>query len=118
MSNTSTITLEVTLDEDKIPDSIFWSATQSEANEPLAAKAFMLSVWDPAERNALRIDLWTKKMMVDEMNDFFFQTMMTMADTYQKATNNSSLHQEMKAFAKQFYAKANDEMKKQTEGDK
>ncbi len=115
MSNKSTITLEVTLDEDKIPDTIHWSATQSEANEPLEAKAFMLSVWDPAERNALRIDLWTKKMMVDEMNDFFFQTMMTMADTYLRATNNQALSAEMKLFGKQFYAKANEEMKKQAE---
>jgi gliding motility-associated protein GldC len=112
MNNKSTITLEVTLDEQKMPDTITWSATQSEVNEPLDARAFMLSIWDPAERNALRIDLWTKKMMVDEMNDFFFQTMMTMADSYQRSTNNEALCAEMKAFAKGFYAKANEEMKK------
>jgi gliding motility-associated protein GldC len=110
--NKSTITLEVTLDTQKMPETITWSATQSEAQEPLDARAFMLSIWDPQERNALRIDLWTKKMMVDEMNDFYFQTIMTMADSYQRSTNNEALAAEMKAFGKSFYAKANEEMKK------
>jgi hypothetical protein len=32
------------------------------------------------EKAALRIDLWTKDMMVDEMADFFYQTLMTMAE--------------------------------------
>jgi hypothetical protein len=34
----------------------------------------MLSFWDGSEKAALRIDLWTKDMMVDEMADFFYQT--------------------------------------------
>jgi hypothetical protein len=38
--------------------------------------------------------------------------MMTMADSYQRSTNNAELSAEMKTFAKSFYAKANEEMKK------
>ena len=30
----------------------------------------MLSFWDSTDKSALRIDLWTKDMMVDEMADF------------------------------------------------
>jgi gliding motility-associated protein GldC len=116
MSAKSTITLEVSLDENKMPETITWSATQSEADQARDARAFMLSLWDPAERSALRIDLWTKKMMVDEMNDFFFQTMMTMSDTYQRATGNEDLVKELKAFARDFYKKAQDKL--QTESNK
>jgi gliding motility-associated protein GldC len=112
MSDKSTITVNVVLDENKLPDTINWSATSSEANDPQDAKAFMISLWDGAERNALRIDLWTKKMMVDEMNDFFFQTLLTMSDTYLRATNNEELSKEMKAYAKSFYAKAQQAMEK------
>mgnify|MGYP003503195955 FL=1 len=65
----------------------------------------MLSFWDGAEKTALRIDLWTKDMMVDEMADFFFQTMMTMADTYGRATNHNEMVGEMKKFAQDFYQK-------------
>ena len=67
----STITIDVTLDKDRIPDQIIWKATDSTAEEGQRAKAMMLSFWDGADKSALRIDLWTKEMMVDEMGDFF-----------------------------------------------
>jgi gliding motility-associated protein GldC len=53
----------------------------------------------------LRIDLWTKEMMVDEMTDFFYQTFVGMADTYKRATNNEEMSADIKAFAKSFYEK-------------
>lgn len=65
----------------------------------------MLAFWDGADKTALRIDLWTKEMMVDEMADFFYQTMMTMADTYGRATNHLEAVDEMKTFARDFYQK-------------
>lgn len=106
MQNQSTISLNVVLDDNKLPDQITWSATQSEIETPTPAKAFLLSLWDGAEASALRIDLWTKNMAIDEMNDFFFQTLMTMADTYTRAVNNETLSNELKAFAKDFHKKA------------
>ena len=73
--NKSTITIDVMTDESKVPASIAWSATDTGAENAQKAKAMMISFWDGAEKAALRIDLWTKDMMVDEMADFFFQTM-------------------------------------------
>ena len=100
----STITIDVTMDEGRIPDSISWKASDTSAGSGQKAKAFMLSFWDSAEKTALRIDLWTKDMMVDEMADFFYQTMMTMADTYGRATKYNEQMEEMKKFAKHFYS--------------
>ena len=60
--NQSTITINVGLDIDKVPEQITWSATQSTAEEAQKAKAMMLSFWDGQEKAALRIDLWTKDM--------------------------------------------------------
>lgn len=65
--NHSTITINVTLDESRVPQAIEWKATDSTAERPQDAKAFLLSIWDGADKTALRIDLWTQKMMVDEM---------------------------------------------------
>ena len=65
----------------------------------------MLAFWDGAEKTALRIDLWTNDMMVDEMADFFYQTFMTMAETYHRATQDQGLTNDMKQFAKGFYNK-------------
>jgi gliding motility-associated protein GldC len=103
--NKSTINIDVYTDEQRMPAGIQWSATDTGAEKPQQAKAMMISFWDGAEKAALRIDLWTKEMMVDEMADFFYQTMMTMADTYGRATQYHDQVDEMKTFAKVFYEK-------------
>ncbi|MFZ9262586.1 MAG: gliding motility protein GldC [Chitinophagaceae bacterium] len=103
--NQSTITIDVNLDENKIPHQISWNATQSNSAEPQDAKAMMISFWDGKEKAALRIDLWTKEMMVDEMADFYYQTLMTMADTFERATHQKELVGDMKSFAKDFFTK-------------
>ena len=105
---TSTITIEVQLDEEKVPQHISWKATGSGNDEAQHAKAMMISLWDGADKSALRIDLWTKDMMVDEMADFFYQSMITMADTFNRATKQTELGEEMKAFAQLFYKKFRD----------
>ena len=93
------------LDENRIPQNIEWKASDSTAANAQPAKAVMLSLWDGGEKTALRIDLWTQKMMVDEMADFYYQTLMTMADTYGRATRQTELVTDMKNFAKQFHEK-------------
>lgn len=103
--NKSTISIDVVLDDKKIPDSISWKATDSSADNAQAAKAMMIAFWDSADKSALRIDLWTKDMMVDEMGDFFYQTLSSMADSFQKATNYIDLAEELKAFSKSFNEK-------------
>ncbi|HNR16459.1 MAG TPA: gliding motility protein GldC [Chitinophagaceae bacterium] len=103
--NKSTITIDVHTDNNRIPDSIAWSATDTSIENAQKAKAMMISFWDGAEKAALRIDLWTKDMMVDEMADFFYQTLMTMADTYGRATKYADQVEEMKNFARGFYEK-------------
>lgn len=101
----STIQIKVGLDENKVPESLAWTATDSSAATEQMARAMMLSFWDPADKTALRIDLWTKEMMVDEMADFFYQNLMSMADTFLRATQDNELTAEMKSFAKDFYKK-------------
>ena len=71
----------------------------------------------PHDKAALRIDLWTKDMMVDEMADFFFQTMMTMADTYGRATKYTEQVEEMKKFAQDFYEKFKAKQLKENKAD-
>jgi gliding motility-associated protein GldC len=99
----STITIDVTLDVNRVPEQINWNATESTADEGRKAKAVMLSFWDGADKAALRMDLWTKDMMVDEMGDFYFQTLMTMADSFNRATHQEVLVNDMKKFAEDFY---------------
>ena len=101
----SSIQVKIQLDEQKIPQSIDWSATDSTAQEAQAARAMMLTFWDPTDKTALRIDLWTKDMMVDEMADFFYQNLMGMGETYLRATQDQAIANDFKEFAYSFYKK-------------
>ncbi len=109
----SNISIEITLDEDKMPETIEWNAPDGGMPELQQAKGLLLGLWDGHEKTALRIDLWTKKMMVDEMNDFFYQSLFGMADTFERATRNSDLANELKEFAKSFHKKAVEALNKE-----
>ena len=109
----SSIHIDVLLDADKVPEQISWSASDTGAEQARKAKAMMLAFWDGADKTALRIDLWTKDMMVDEMADFFYQTFMTMAETLHRATRQDQLVSDMKAFAKDFYSKFREQQLKE-----
>lgn len=101
----STITIDVILDPNKIPEQINWEASDSTADMKQKSKAMCLAFWDAADKSAMRIDLWTKDMMIDEMGDFYFQMLMSMADTFKRATKQEGLSEEMKTFAKEFIEK-------------
>lgn len=103
----SKIEIDIQLNADKIPDTIQWFATSSTAAEKQEAKAMLLSLWDGKDKSALRIDLWTDKMMVDEMADFYYQTLIGLADTFNRATKETALANEFKEFAKRFLEKFN-----------
>src|SRR6195952_3577652 len=103
--NQSTIKIDVLLDPNKVPEQISWTATDSTADMAQKAKAMCLAFWDGADKTAMRIDLWTKDMMMDEMADFYYQMMMTMADTFNRATKQQGMTDDMKKFAKEFMQK-------------
>jgi gliding motility-associated protein GldC len=86
----SEIKIHLKTDENNVPDAINWTAKDGGIeNEP--AKAAMLSIWDHKAQETLRIDLWTKDMPVDEMKTFFHQTLVSMASTYQRATDDEKM---------------------------
>lgn len=101
----STINIEVLLDPNKVPEQINWDASDSRAEMKQKAKAMCIAFWDGADKTAMRIDLWTKDMMVDEMGDFYYQMFMTMADTFDRSTRQHELSNEIKTFAKDFIQK-------------
>ncbi len=101
----SSINIDVLLDQNKIPQQINWNASDNNADMAQKAKAMCLAFWDGADKTALRIDLWTKDMMMDEMADFYYQMFMTMADTFNRATHQEELTADMKKFAKEFFDK-------------
>ncbi len=111
-NNKSEVIVQIELDEQKLPQDIKWRATGSTADQWNTAKSTMMAFWDGKDKTALRLDIWTKDMMVDEMTDFFFQVLMSMGDTFDKATHQQKQVEEIKTFAKQFLQSCKEEQLK------
>lgn len=105
MTRTSEIRLAVHSGADGVTD-IRWEADDAPDPGEQAAEAMILALWDGARRNAMRIDLWTPRLTVDDMNDFVYQTLLSLADSYRSATGNDDLMLEIKGFARTFAQRA------------
>ena len=97
MGKTSEINFKIKLDDNNIPEKIEWQATDSQDGYK-ETKSIMLSMWDQEEKSAMRIDLWTNDMRLDEMDAHFFQTLITLAESYQRATQSNIVIEEMQKF--------------------
>lgn len=104
MSHTSEIKFTVALDENKIPEKLSWDAQDGGiTNEE--TKAFLISVWDGKKKETLKMDLWTKDMPLEEMKHFFHQTLLSMSDTFYRATNDEKMTATMRDFCDYFAEK-------------
>ncbi|THD68893.1 gliding motility protein GldC [Robertkochia marina] len=110
VKHTSDIKISVGLDENKIPEELRWSA-QDGGVDQAKAKAVLLSIWDSAQQETLKIDLWTKDMPVDEMKKFFHQTLVSMSNTFERATQDEKMSATMRDFCDYFAEKL--ELKKE-----
>ncbi len=98
----SEINIDVRLDENKVPEKLFWSADDGGIKD-MEAKALLLSVWDSNNKDTYKINLWTKEMPVNEMIQFFHQTLVAMADTFETATSDDKMSATMRDFC-DYYA--------------
>ena len=98
----SEIKIEVHLDDQKHPESIAWTADGPNGPQTQECKAMLLSFFDEASKETFKIDLWTKKMQVAEMDRFMFHTLNALAETYNRSTGNADLANQMKSFVQHF----------------
>ena len=86
----SKISFEIELDDNNLPHSIMLNTADGQL-ENVEVKSFLISAWDKKTNETLRIDLWTKDMMVNEMLIMYHQTLLSMANSLEKATNEHKL---------------------------
>lgn len=99
------ITIDIELDDNNVPEKMTWNAEDGGV-EKEETKATMISVWDDAKKEALRIDLWTKDMPVDDMKMFLHQILMSLSHTYERATGEEDVAQWMDQMAEEFAQRA------------
>ena len=98
---TSEISIKIGLNENKLPLQMKWSANDGNVDNA-DTKAMFLSLWYPKEKNTMKIDLWTKDLTVDEMKQFFHQTLLTMADTFESATGEKNITEDLRDYCYHF----------------
>ena len=98
----SEIHFTVELDEQRVPEKIFWDATENPNEGINETKAISISVWDHYHRGLLGINLWTKDMPVDEMKRFFYETLQTMGDSFLKATGEKLIVEDLRDYCAHF----------------
>ncbi|WP_226065649.1 gliding motility protein GldC [Kaistella polysaccharea] len=99
------ITIDIELDDNQVPEKMTWNAEDG-GIEKQDTKATMISVWDDKKKEALRIDLWTKEMPVDQMKMFLHQILISLSSTYERATGEEDVAQWMEDMAEEFAQKS------------
>jgi gliding motility-associated protein GldC len=97
-----TLIFEVDLDENYLPINIEMDSSDA-AEKECDIKALMVSAWAAKNKETLRIDLWTKDMPINEMFIMYYQTMIGMANSLEKATGNEKLAGALRDYC-QFFA--------------
>lgn len=74
-----------------------WDATEKPDPGLSETKAISIALWDQAQKNTLRIDLWTKDMPVEEMKRFHIDCIGGMAQSVLSATGDEFMANEINA---------------------
>ena len=98
------ITIDVNLDENNVPEEMRWTAPDGEVSD-MDTKAMLLSFWDSENQETLKMDLWVKEMPVDQMQLFFHQTLVSLSDTFYRATQDEKMTATKKDFCDYFAEK-------------
>ncbi len=103
IAKSSEIHYTVKLDENHIPLHIEWSSSEEEGTKK--CDAAFLAMWDREDKTTLRLDLWTKEFSTDEMKAFFHQQLLTMADSFQRATGEEAIMEDLRDYCAHFAEK-------------
>ncbi|MDR3628471.1 MAG: gliding motility protein GldC [Ignavibacteriaceae bacterium] len=105
MSKTSEIKFTIQLDDKNMPKKIEWEATDGGFEGKKVCSTMMISLWDKKEQITMGIDLWTKEMLVNDMNIHFSQILNKMSGTYLRATGNNEIAEMIQNFSSEFAAR-------------
>ncbi|MCB0504376.1 MAG: gliding motility protein GldC [Cyclobacteriaceae bacterium] len=86
----SEVNFRIELDDKNVPETIQWDATDKPGDMD-HTKAISIGIWDDAEKNTMRLDLWTKDMPMHEMKMFYIDALGGMAQSILAATGDENM---------------------------
>jgi gliding motility-associated protein GldC len=91
----SEINFKVELDNNNVPEKIWWDATEKPEPGLSETKAISISLWDHVQKNTMRIDLWSKEMPVEEMKRFYIDCLGGLAQSILSSTGDETMSGEI-----------------------
>lgn len=91
----SEINFKVELDQNNIPEKIWWDATEKPEPGFSETKSISISLWDHVQKNTMRIDLWSKEMPVEEMRRFYIDCLGGLSQSVLSATGDEFMSGEI-----------------------
>ncbi len=95
----SSINFTIDLDKDNVPEKILWEAADKGTPGLEETKSISLSLWDPVQKNTMRIDLWTKDMPIDDMKRFYIDCLGGLSQSVLNSTGDEFMASETNALA-------------------
>lgn len=103
----SLINISVLTDEKKFTKEIKWNATDTGVTSSRNANAMLLGFWDADENAGMTLDLWTDKMLVDDMKIFIHHTLLRLSELAASATADKNSGDLLRDFAAEYAHKNN-----------
>lgn len=100
----SDVNFTVELDQNNIPEKIFWEATDKPDPGLSETKSLSVAIWDHTQKNTLRIDLWTKDMPVEDMKRFHVECLGGIAQSILTSTQDEFMSNEVNALCERLVA--------------
>jgi gliding motility-associated protein GldC len=108
----STINFTIQLDQNNVPDKIFWDATDKPDPQLSETKSISINLWDHTQKNTLRIDLWAKDMPVEDMKRFYIDCIGGLAQSILTATGDEVMASETNALCERLAKHVQSESRK------
>ena len=108
----SEINFTVDLDNNRIPEKIFWDATENPNEGINETRAIAISVYDHLQQGLLGINLWTKEMPVDEMKHFAVDIVGNVAQLVADATGDKKMIEILESTCRSLKRHLDEEAKK------
>ena len=109
----SEIKFRIVLDDQNIPEKIYWDATDKQPQGEEETKSMSLNIWDHMNKNTMRIDLWSKEMPVDEMKRFYIDCLGGLAQSILNSTGDEYMSSAMNRLCDKFVKHIEEELKNQ-----
>lgn len=95
--NKKSISFDVIFDENSIPEKIHWKAGD-DLPEDIELKSLFVGGWDETNKSTATFNIWTKEMRVDEMQQLFIQSLLSLSSGFERATGDKQIVAQMKSF--------------------